>query len=183
MDLIRSHRLDVLPSDPQDVYRIKVRRTAVWADTIQQLRRGLPVEKHLRVTFLGEPAVDVGGPLREYFHLLIASVAQNNSLFVGPQFKRTPAHSVVEVDRKTFYYVGVILAALIVYGGSAPSFFTEAVADFLLYGLGKVRVTVEDVPDPVIRVKLEKVGDRYAVVWRNHLGRGKYQAPKLASSL
>lgn len=101
--------------------------------------------------------MDVGGPLREYFHLLMASVAQNNSLFVGPQSKRAPAHSVVEVDRKTFYYVGVVLAASIVHGGPAPAFFTEAVADFLLFGLGKVRVTVEDVPDAAMRVKLEKV--------------------------
>ena len=27
--------------------------------------------KHLKVTFVGEPAVDAGGPLREYFHLLL----------------------------------------------------------------------------------------------------------------
>ena len=38
--------------------------------------------KHLKVTFIGEPAVDAGGPLREYFHLLLRELAENSSLFV-----------------------------------------------------------------------------------------------------
>lgn len=156
-DLLWNHRLDNLPSDLGDSYRIKIRRKAVWVDTIQQLRHGLPFDKHLRVTFLGEPAVDAGGPLREYLHLLVGGVARNNSLFVGDETSRAPAHNIAEVDRKTYYFVGVILAMSIVHGGPAPCFFTEAVADFILYGLDKTRPTIEDVPDTVVRMQLDKV--------------------------
>lgn len=55
-----------------------------------------------------------------------ASVACKNSLLVGD----APAHNIAEI-------VGVILAMSIVHGGPAPCFFTEAVADFILYGLEK----------------------------------------------
>ena len=61
--LLWNHRLDVLYHDPEDKYRLKVRRRAVWEDTLNRLKRGLPIDKYLRVVFLGEPAVDTGGPL------------------------------------------------------------------------------------------------------------------------
>ena len=39
-------------------------------DTIFSLRAGFNEQKHLRVRFIGEPAVDEGGPRREFFMLL-----------------------------------------------------------------------------------------------------------------
>ncbi len=109
----------------------------MWVDTLHQLRQGLPVTKHLQVTFLGEPAVDAGGPLREFFQLLVASVARNNSLFVGEETSRAPAHNVSEVDKNSYFFVGIILAMSIVHGGPAPCFFTGAVADsFCMAWLG-----------------------------------------------
>ena len=155
--LLWNHRLDVLSHDPEDKYRLKVRRRAVWEDTLNQLKRGLSIDKHLNVVFLGEPAVDTGGPLREFLHLLISSIARNNSLFTGDETHRVPAHNVMEVEKNTYYYVGVMLAISIVHGGPAPSFFSDAVADFLLRGLGKTRPTVYDVPDLGLQQKLIKV--------------------------
>lgn len=40
-------------------------------------------KKYVIVNFAGDSAVDKGGPLREYFHLLIKHVAQMN-IFCGP---------------------------------------------------------------------------------------------------
>jgi hypothetical protein len=40
--------------------------------------------------FSGEPAVDVGGPLHEYFHLLLSSITHNNLLFAGDEANRVP---------------------------------------------------------------------------------------------
>ena len=61
--LLWNHWLDVLYHDPEDKYRLKVRRRAVWEDTLNRLKQGLPIDKYLCVVFLGEPAVDTGGPL------------------------------------------------------------------------------------------------------------------------
>ena len=38
----------------------------------------------LKVTFAGEPAVDDGGPLWEFFHLLTKNLSEENKLLCGP---------------------------------------------------------------------------------------------------
>ena len=92
--LLWNHRLDVLSHDSEDKYRLKVHRRAIWEDTLNQLKRGLPIDKHLRVVFLGESAVDTGG-LQEFMHMLISSIACNNSLFTGDETHHVPAHNVM----------------------------------------------------------------------------------------
>ena len=69
--LLRSHRFQNLPSNPNESQRIIIRRKHVWEDALHQLKCGFDVHKHPKVTFVGEPAVDDGGPRREFFHLLI----------------------------------------------------------------------------------------------------------------
>lgn len=122
-----------------------------------QFRHGVPIHKHLRVTFLCKPAVDTGGPLREFLHLLVSAIARNNSLFVGDINRRAPLHNMEELEKNTYYYVGTMLAVSIVHGGPPPCFFSNAVADFLLYGMGKTKPNVEDIPDYTIQQKLTKV--------------------------
>ena len=39
-------------------------------------------ENQIRVSFLGEPAVDGGGPQREFFMLLMGAIANNGSILV-----------------------------------------------------------------------------------------------------
>ena len=73
--------------------------------------------------------MDTGGPLGEFLHLLLTSVAQNNILFCGSMISRTRNYNVVELNRKTFYYVGVFIALYILHGGPAPKLFSSAIAD------------------------------------------------------
>ena len=101
--------------------------------------------------------MDVGGLLREFFHILMSNIASNHHLFAGDEANRVPRHNIMELEKRSYFYVGVVLAMSIVHGGPAPSFFTAAVADFLLYGIDKTYPTVKDVPDTEVRVKLEKV--------------------------
>lgn len=68
------HRNSVLPSNPEDRLRIIVRRKHILEDTLHKLRNGIDISKHLRVTFIGEPAIDDGGAMREYMRLLLGSV-------------------------------------------------------------------------------------------------------------
>jgi len=62
-----------------------------------------------------------------------------------------------ELDRVTYKYVGAILALSIVYGGPAPQFFAESVADYFVYGFNGVQTTIEDIPDTLVKEKLTKV--------------------------
>ena len=82
--ILEQHRLMVLPQDQSDRTRVIVRRSSILQDSLHLFRNRLDVTKHLRVTFVNEPAVDEGGPLREYFRLLLCALQSNNSLFSGP---------------------------------------------------------------------------------------------------
>lgn len=144
--------------DSEDNVRIVIRRRHVLKDTLHKMRSGtLNFTKHFRVTFIGEAAVDAGGPMREYLHILVASIVQNNSLFCGSENLRVPMHSVLELERQTFYHIGSILALSLVHGGPAPAFFTPAIADYFVYGVQKIKATVDDVPDDQVKQKLTKV--------------------------
>lgn len=154
--ILREHRWNVLPLSIDDKVRITVRRGHLWSDVLHKLRNGLDLSKHLKVTFVGEPGVDEGGPLREFLFLLISSIAQNNTLFQGGSSARVPMHNVVELQRMTYYHVGACLALSIVHGGPAPQFFSSAVASYIAYGARKLEATVDDVPDEGIGEKLIK---------------------------
>ena len=66
-------------------------------------------------------------------------------------------HSVMELERQTFVYIGRIIALSLLYGGPAPTFFSPAVADYIVHGILKVKATVDDVPDEEVRKKLINV--------------------------
>ena len=53
--------------EPGNPIRINVRRKTLWEDFTEQRMRRVKLEKRLKIVFLGEPAIDDGGPLREFF--------------------------------------------------------------------------------------------------------------------
>lgn len=114
----------------------------------------------------------IGGPLREYLFLIVDEIARNNSLFTGDLKSRVPAHNALELSKKTFQHVGTILALSLVYGGPAPHFFAESVADYIAYGLDKTRGTIDDIPDFTIKQKMAKVSGAYSLMYFNFLPPG-----------
>ena len=147
----------VLPCDKFDRARIIVRRSNILTDSFHLLRNGLDVTKYLRVTFVNEPAVDEGGPLREYFRLLLSAIESNSSLLSGIEFSCTPTHNVCELEKMSYFYIGVIIALSLVHGGPAPHFFSPAVADYTVYGVQKVRATIADIPSCNMQNSIQKV--------------------------
>jgi len=67
----------VLPDDPEEKDHIKNRHKRVWEDAPYLFRHGVPIHEHFWVTLLCEPAVDTGGPLREFLHLMMSSITCN----------------------------------------------------------------------------------------------------------
>ena len=109
-----------LPVNTEESQRIIIRRKHVWEDALRRFKSGLNVKKYIKVTFVGEPAVDYGGPLREFFHILISEISQNNYLFCGDATSRVPMHNMTELTKRTYYFVGVMVAMSLVHGGPAP---------------------------------------------------------------
>jgi len=122
------------------------RRKHLWEDALNRFKGGLDFTKYIRISFVGEPAVDEGGPLREFLHLLIGSIATNNSLFCGKDDCRVPAPNMVELTNKTYLHVGEMIAVSLVHGGPAPTFFAPSFVDYILYSLHKVKATTDEVP-------------------------------------
>ena len=56
--------------EPSDPIRINVRRKTLWEDFLGQRRRRVKPQRKLKVVFLGEPAIDDGGPHRGPFQAL-----------------------------------------------------------------------------------------------------------------
>ena len=116
--LLRNYRSTVIRSDR--THRITVRRSHIASDAILALRKGFDKSSSIRITFIGEPAVDAGGPLREFFRLVMRDVINNNSLFQGSDDSRSPAHNTMELRKGTFKIVGELFALSIVHGGPGP---------------------------------------------------------------
>ena len=140
--LLTSHRASILS---EDRFRMVVRRKFIFEDTLHNLRNGLDLSKRLRVTFVGEPAIDDGGPMRKYLRLLLGAVISNNSLFCGDINSRYLQHNVVELNKKTYFHVGQIISMSLIHDGPVPSFFPQPIADYILHGLEKVKVGITDV--------------------------------------
>lgn len=149
------HQRKVL--DTGIVYRLNMRRNHIYGDSLKAFRKGFPFNATIRVVFLGEPAIDIGGPLREYLTLLIREVMSNNSLFNGPDDSRGIVHSMKSIESRVFLHIGQMIAVSIMHGGPGPGCFSHAIVDYLTYGLGKVRPTVDDVGDVEIQNHMKSV--------------------------
>ncbi len=155
--LLQLQRAKKLPVDTSLYQRIVVRRRHLWQDALNRFKCGIDFGKYIRVSFVGEPAVDEGGPLREFLHLLMSSIATNNYLFGGREECRVPAANLAELGKNTYKYVGEMIAVSLVHGGPAPAFFAPSVADYIVYGMNKVNATVGEVPSQEVVDTLKKV--------------------------
>lgn len=146
-----------LPSDVAIYTRIVVRRRHLFEDALHRFHMGINFNKHLHVTFVGEQAVDAGGPLREFFSLVMKEIALNNSLFAGDDTSRVPVPNITALEKETYQYIGQMIAASIIHGGPAPTFFAPSVVEYILCGLKGAQPDINEVPDYRIRHKLEVV--------------------------
>lgn len=156
--LLHNQRVKMLPIDRQQYQRVVVRHKHLWKDALYYFKSGMCYEKYIRVTFMGEPAVDEGGPLCEFLHLLMAEIASNNNLFCGREDCRIPTPiSMVELEKHTFKFVGNMISVSLIHGGPAPTFLAPSVVDCIIHGMGKERALPSEVPVDEVRKKLEEV--------------------------
>ena len=156
--VIQQHQHRVIQPISNETYqRIHVRRTHVFDDARRQvLKPTFDVSKMLRLRFVGEAAVDEGGPRREFFHLLLQDTFKS-SLFAGYPNHVVPLHNVEAVSTETYFLVGKMIATSVIQGGEAPACFAKAVADYLVFERISSPMCLDDIPDYEVRTCLEKV--------------------------
>lgn len=149
------HKNCVISSDDQ---RINVRRSDIFNDGISAFKRAsYDTTKVLKVHFIGEPAVDQGGPRREFFRLFLSEMGHSSGLFCGWPDRLSPASNSQAVANKTFFICGKVIASMIIQGGEAPRCFNRPITDFIVYEEVRYSGNLDDIQDKEIQEKLKKV--------------------------
>ena len=76
-------------------------------------------------------------------------------IFNGDDYRRVPRHCVMELENRTYYNVGKVLALSLMHGGPAPHFLARTVVDYIVYG--SAQASPFDVSDQAIQESLIKV--------------------------
>ena len=141
------------------------------------LLKYIDLDLSIQVRFIGEGAVDHGGPRREFFCLL--AIGAKDFFLVGPPAKKFFAANVsaIQVGRskyfrlsevtpnpltqmKDLYNLGRYIAMSVAQGGSGFPFLAEPVYKYLCTGeCTGIQLSNEDAPDPTLKFVLEKVSD------------------------
>ena len=146
--------------DEEDEERITVRRSHIWEDTLRALRRNLDLRKAIKVTFLGEPAID-GGPRREYLRLLMKTVSQH-SLLTGPPLHKVMVHNTLALQKQYYCYLGEAIVLSVTQGGPGPLCFAQSIVDYLQGGIERVTPRIEDIPNDNIQELLRRAPSIHA---------------------
>ena len=140
--------------------RLKVRRSCIWEDTVAKMKRvrreGL--SGLVTVQFIGEPAVDEGGPRKEFFYLVHKHMQQVSGLFEGSYRSRSFTHNVMALQRDEYIIYGIISALSLLQGSPGPTMFSVPIVDYIVHGkLEAVSASVSDLPTGKVRSKLEEL--------------------------
>ena len=156
--IIMQHQARVISSNnDEDVQCVRIRRSNVLSDSLRQFsRRSFDISKMIKVNFIGEEAVDLGGPRREFFHLLMQEIFQSQ-YFTGYPDHVIPQHNVEAAVDNRFYIFGKMIATCIVQGGEAPVCFAKPVADYIVNREVSSPTNLDDIPDYDVRDGLSQV--------------------------
>ena len=147
--------------DSTAISKFNIARNFIWEGTKRGLGRKsfLPRNK-ISVKFsddagTSEGAVDQGGPMREFFSLVIQWMV-NSQLFCGPEGKKMLTCQRKCLEEREYFYAGEILAMSLVHGGPGPECLSPTLFEALIKDdISKIAVPLDDVCDQELRSSLE----------------------------
>ena len=143
----------------QSVNSLHVRRNYMWHDALRAISKPafdpfLPV----RVTFIGEPAVDDGGPRREFFSLALMKMSEDTTIFQGPPECRSFVHNMQGLQKRTFFLVGLFVGLSLANGGPGLACLAKTIYSYLCYGLQRsTDFHEEEIACDEVKGKLQQV--------------------------
>lgn len=158
-DLVNEKSNEVLAKACDEAPRLTfvVRRRFVLADAL--VRMGMFDDqmlcKRLKVNFLDESSVDLGGPSREFASLVVRQFA--NSKFVQGEHGKCFAHEYSIIQSQDLKKVGKLTALTILQGAPGMPIFCPPVADMIVRGYTTRDFAIEEVPHYELRKALETV--------------------------
>ena len=92
--ILKQHQLHAISARDEDFQCLHVRQACLFNDAFRGFSKPMfNVSKPLKVSFIGEHAVDSGGPRREFYQHLIPEIASKSGLFAGWPEHVVPLHN------------------------------------------------------------------------------------------
>ena len=111
----------------------------------------------IKIQFVGEPAVDQGGPRNEFFSLVHNEVSKSG-MFIGKENRKCFNHDILALEQRNYYIYGQLCYIAVLQGSPSPCFFAPSVVDYIVYGkIEKVETCIGDVPNQKVKQKLEEL--------------------------
>ncbi|KAK6494049.1 G2/M phase-specific E3 ubiquitin-protein ligase-like, partial [Huso huso] len=156
---------DILQSlrDEEEVICFILNRRNVWDGAARAMKRpNFSTNKRVDVKFtddagVSEGAVDLGGPMREFFRLVLQHIS-NSPMFDGPENQHTLSCHAESLKNNSYLYAGQLIAMSIVHGGPSPHFFAPVLFQAVALGPDNVHAAIEDITDTDIKRQLSEVG-------------------------
>ncbi|KAF5278245.1 hypothetical protein FQR65_LT15734 [Abscondita terminalis] len=101
-----------------------------------------------------EGAVDIGGPTREMFRIVVNYI-KNSKLFFG-SYKKYISLSNDALKNKEYFEAGRLIGLSLIHGGTGPHFFSEKLYSILVFGFSGTQLTIEEI-EPDIKGKILKL--------------------------
>ena len=141
--------------DVDGIYRLEIKRIKMWEHTNTKLKRQLkPNVKPICIVFIGEPAFDAGGSLREFFTLYFDAAARN--IMQGTSSSFTLLHDVKKLNNGDFKSFDLLIGLALIYGCPGPRNMQEPLL-CALFDLPIDDGNIEDIPDCDIQTKLQEL--------------------------
>ena len=142
------------------ISKFNISRSNLWEGALRGLKRkSFSPDNKVSVKFTddsgtSEGAVDLGGPKREFFTLVLEWIV-NSQLFCGTEKSKFLSCNANYLANDFFFYAGQFIAMSIVHGGPGPRCFGLPLYDSLIKGVSQASVSVDDVYDVDLRNSLE----------------------------
>ena len=105
--------------DVDGIYELKIKRIEIWEHTNIKLKRQLKSSlKAICIVFIGEPAFDAGGLLREFFTLYFNAAARN--IMQGTSGSFALLHDIKKLNNGDFERFALLMALALIYGCPVP---------------------------------------------------------------
>lgn len=108
-----------------------VQRSKVWKQVLNEMQESLVETSQISVEFIGEPAVDTGGPTREMFSLVFKQVA-TSGITRGEVPNMTFMHDQQALNNHHYKVLGQLVALCFLNCGNGPHFFCPILANYIV---------------------------------------------------
>ncbi|XP_065901724.1 uncharacterized protein [Dysidea avara] len=136
---------------------LNIRRGDVLNDALSEAKKQkFYNDKHIKVVFVGEGAVDQGVPRREFFRLLAKEFGSR--CMVGKEDYKFWLADVGALQNRDYYYMGVYTVMSILQGGCGVPIMAKPVFDYLS-GIGEctgIDINESEIPDGLLKIIVRK---------------------------